>query len=128
MFWKKKKSQKPDEASQYVLNYILDSIKDNPQACKLDQIPEGIGEFGYEITNPIPVMGVINNNSYLEKLSHESGGKITWERIGSFETSNINMPIDGYKIFVSGTELCKLYLSPYHLKTSEIAPTGFRIA
>ncbi len=37
----------------------------NEEGTDQDVIPEGIGEFGYDVTNPIPVNTVFGNTAYL---------------------------------------------------------------
>jgi hypothetical protein len=94
-----------------------------------DEIPEGKGEFGLDVTNPIPVRGILANEIYLNRLLTENGEKITWERIGSFGSGNIDNPIDGYAIFDKARkQIATVYISPYHKKISSKAPRGFRFS
>ena len=37
--------------------------------------PEGVGEFGLEKTNPIPVYGIDNIPAYMDKLRYEYTSK-----------------------------------------------------
>ena len=107
---------------------LLEQIRSNPQACKLDEIPHGIGRFGFDKTNPIPVFGIPENEEYLSRLKRSSGEGIRWRRITSLEIDTINCSIDEYEIFnLQGDTLAVIYISPYHLKTSEKAPAGFKI-
>ena len=49
-------------------------------------------------------------------------------RIGSFESPITDMPIDGYALISpSDEDLGVIYLSPYHKRTSKMAPHGLRI-
>lgn len=94
-----------------------------------DVIPWGIGEFGLEVTNPIPVHGIFGSRSYLSRLRTMNGDAIEFERIGSiFEPNVIKSPVDVYKIKNNGMEIATLYISPYHKKNSNKAPKGFRLA
>ena len=124
------KKSVPEWVSQFPAEYveiILNQIKINPQSCNLDEIPQGTGKFGLELTNPIPINGIPSNEEYLKKLILNNGSKIRWRREGSLRISNISMPIDKYEIFdLEGNTVCFLFLSPYHLKTSEKIPEGFR--
>jgi len=126
----KKKSEEPDWVKKIPIEYsnlILNQIKSNSQACNLDEIPQGLGKFGLESTNPIPIYGIPSNEEYLHKLVLKNGNKIRWRREGSITISNISMPIDKYEIFdLEGNTVCFLFLSPYHLKTSQKVPEGFR--
>jgi hypothetical protein len=126
----RKKPQQPDWLSglpKEIADMFLQEIRSNPQASKTDTISEGIGKFGLEITNPIPVYGIPSNEFYLGNLMFSNGGRITYRRIGSSEVSNIEKSIDKYEIFnFQGETVCYLYLSPYHWKTSHKVPDGFK--
>jgi hypothetical protein len=90
-----------------------------------DVIPEGIGKFGYDVTNPIPTNTIDGSTSYFERLYTDEGVKVKYERLGSTISSNIKGIIDIYLIFIDGQEITKLYISPYNRKTSKKAPKGF---
>jgi hypothetical protein len=107
---------------------FLSEIKGNPQANTLDEIKQGIGKYGFDKTNPIPVYGIPENEKYLSRLRTMRGEKLRWRRIRSLEVSNINKAIDEYEIFnLLGDTITLLYISPYHLKTSNKAPDGFKL-
>lgn len=93
-----------------------------------DTIPEGFGEFGLELTNPIPVHTIIGNRVYLDKLRTLDGKKVEYERQGSTHCGNIKNCIDIYNITVESIFVAKLYISPYNRKNSERAPKGFILA
>jgi len=90
-----------------------------------DVMPEGYGEFGLEITNPIPVYTILGNKLYLDRLRTVNGEKLYYERIGSMTAPNIPSIIDGYSIYVQGEKIATLYICPYNKKNSEKAPKGF---
>ena len=93
------------------------------------EIPGGYGEFGREVTNPVPVQGIMASSIYLGRLRSYNSEKINWKRIGSFVSSNIQNPIDGYKIFDSASnEIATIYISPYHQYISSKAPKGFTLS
>lgn len=103
-------------------------IESNPQACKTDEIPQGIGRFGLDITNPIPVHGISDNVAYLSRLRLENGEKIAWQRGGCLMVKNITSMIDCYEITdLNGNSIAALYLCSYHSKTSNKAPLGFKL-
>ncbi|RLD51189.1 MAG: hypothetical protein DRI94_06690 [Bacteroidetes bacterium] len=102
-------------------------VSGNKQATSLEEIPEGIGEFGLTATNPVPVKGLVNDRIYLNKLRTVEGKKVEYIRLSSTKTQNIEMPVDIYKISVDGSYLTKIYISPYHKKTSTKAPKGFNL-
>jgi len=96
-------------------------------AIETDRFPNGSGEYGYSVDNPIPTQTILGSHLYLERLRWK-GSKVESERIGSFGSDRISNPIDGYRISsTDGTELAVLYLSPYQKRNSELAPTGFTL-
>lgn len=100
----------------------------NEEGTDQDIMPEGIGEFGYDVTNPIPVNTVFGNTAYLGRLRTLNGIKIRHERQGSTGANNIANPIDIYDIFEDEKKIATLYISPYNKKNSAIAPRGFKLA
>lgn len=93
--------------------------------CDTDEIPTGIGEFGFDPTNPIPVRGLAANHIYLESLRTNDGRKVENKRNGSLTVANISGNIDEYEITQSGNFLCNLYISPYNQKISSLPPKNF---
>jgi len=70
-FFKKEEEKQPEWLSMIpkeMANMFLSEIENNPQACKLDEIPQGTGNFGLDKTNPVPVYGVPENEKYLSEL------------------------------------------------------------
>ncbi len=124
---------------------VLDQLQENPlfqkqkalfdlmskmctDGCETDEIPGGYGEFGHDITNPIPTLTVFGSTSYLARLVSPDGAKIVYEREGSSNSPVSSHPIDGYTIsHPSGRQLGTLYFSPYHKRNSEKAPEGFKL-
>ena len=105
---------------------LINEIENNPQCCELDEIPQGIGEFGLEKTNPIPTYGIPENETYLRSLRTSNRELLRYRRTGSFEIENISKRIDEYEIFNAvGDTIAFIYFSPYHKKTSEKSPQGF---
>ena len=92
-----------------------------------DVIPEGLGEFGYDVTNPIPVNTIFGNTAYLGRLRTLDGAKVRYVRKGSTGAKNIDNPIDIYDIFNGDDFITTLYISPYHKKNSDLAPKGFKL-
>ena len=92
-----------------------------------DVMPEGIGEFGLELTNPIPVNTVFGSNAYLRNLVTTDGSGIEYERIGSMKAPNISAMIDGYSIKIKNEQIAIIYICPYNKKNSNIAPKGFKL-
>ena len=93
--------------------------------CTSDQIPGGTGEFGLCVTNPIPTNTVMGSTLYLGGLRAPDGTRIKYERLGSWKADNIDKPIDCYQIFhQNGTEISKIYISPYQAVNSKLSPKG----
>lgn len=93
-----------------------------------DEIPGGTGEFGLCINNPVPVNGIMANETYLSRLVTSDGMNITWTRLGSGGADNIDNPIDIYQIKDSlGNERPTIYISSYHPSTSNKAPKGYKM-
>lgn len=92
-----------------------------------DEIPEGIGIFGLEPSNPIPTKGIAGSKEYPKNLRTSSGHKLTWDRWGSLQPKNIADPVDGYIVVdeTTGEELRMIFLCPYHKRNSAKAPDGF---
>ncbi len=110
------------------LMYML-MTQDYPDGATTDVIPNAYGEYGRCLTNPIPVKGIPANEVYLRKLRHNSGMSISWIREGSGEAPNISNPIDIYKLTLQdGTDLGKIYISPYQNVISKKTPEGFYLA
>ncbi len=132
-FFKSKKPEPPKEDwttifPKEMVDGLLNEIKGNPQACKTDEIPQGIGEFGLEKTNPIPTYGIPENEIYLQSLRTLNGEVLRYRRTGSIEVENINKRVDEYEIFnFQGETIAFIYISPYHWTTSKKSPVGFYV-
>lgn len=108
---------------------IYEAIKPlSNEGTDKDIMPEGTGEFGLEITNPIPVDTIFGSYAYLGQLRTLQGKSVEYERIGSMHTPNIKAIIDGYKIKSAGKEIATIYICPYNKKNSERAPKGFNLS
>ena len=92
-----------------------------------DKIPSGIGEFGLDVTNPIPVSSVAASMAYLTWLKTSDGKPVSNERIGSVEAQNIPVPIDAYRISQNGRQIAIIYICPYNYGISKLAPKGFML-
>ena len=82
--------------------------------CVTDELPGSSGDFGYDITNPIPTKTVFGSTSYLAKLRLPDGTKVLYERQGSVSSPVSPDPVDAYNIMhPDGRQLAVLYVSPY---------------
>lgn len=114
------------------LNSLLEITREfsktsNPTGTDKDEMPEGYGEFGLEITNPIPTSSIPDSYFYLNRLRRNKGQEITFERIGSMAAPNIKHTIDAYNISANGKKITTIYICPYNKKTSTKAPNGFKL-
>jgi len=115
------------------LNSLLEITREfskssNPTGTDKDVMPEGYGEFGLEITNPIPTSSIPDSYFYLGRLRTQNGSEITHNRKGSMEAPNINHAIDIYSISENGREIATMYICAYNKKTSTKAPKGFKLS
>ena len=104
------------------------SKSSNPKGTDKDVMPEGYGEFGLEITNPIPTSSIPDSYFYLNSLRTQNGSKITFNRIGGMSAQNISHTIDAYTISANGQKLATIYICPYNKKTSTKAPKDFMLS
>jgi len=124
-----KKDNLPERAKLFpreLAVLLVQQIKNNPQACSLDEIPQGRGRFGLDPSNPIPVYGIPSNDVYLSRLMLAASTGITWKRLGNVDDQNIHGSIDEYEIMdTRGSVVCHWYISPYHMTISNKCPEGF---
>jgi hypothetical protein len=100
----------------------------NKDGTDEDEIPNGTGRFGLDVTNPITTNNIIGSYAYLGRLKDKHGQNISYERLGSTGAENVNHPIDMYKILDNtGKELGIIYISPYQKTISRKAPDGFML-
>ena len=92
-----------------------------------DVIPTGLGDFGFQATNPIPVRGIAGIGFYLNRLRMDDGRPIAHQRQRAVGVHGIENPIDEYQISLGGKPVATLYISPYHRRISAQAPLGFRL-
>ena len=95
------------------------------QGKKSDRTSNGYGEFGLEVTNPIPFVDIPNSTEYLNRLKTTEGKQTQYTRSGSTRVEHIEQPIDIYEISVQGQKIATLYVSPYQEHNSGTAPKGF---
>jgi hypothetical protein len=97
----------------------------NAGGCNTDEMPNGIGEFGLEPTNPIPTNTPFGSILYLGGLRAPDGTVVSNTRLGTVGANNIEKPIDKYQItHKNGNELAIIYISPYQAINSKKAPAG----
>ena len=105
---------------------LFDSMSEvNKGGCTSDEFPEGIGEFGFDASNPIPVNTVHGSILYLGGLRASDGTRVNNKRLRCLKVANIQKPIDEYLItHADGHEIGVIYISPYQAINSKKAPKG----
>lgn len=91
-----------------------------------DQIPEGYGEFGLEVTNPVPTLSIRSSNEYLARLRYR-GHSVENTRSGSQQSPVTAGAVDIYQLTQNGQPVGTVHLCPYHKRTSSKAPRGFKL-
>ena len=94
-----------------------------------DELPNGHGEFGLSLSNPIPCQSILGGRLYLDRLRTSDGTKVIYQRIGSFFSEVTPHPIDGYVLSHSnGVTLATIYISAYQKRNSSKSPINFYLA
>lgn len=100
----------------------------NKNGTTEDEIPNSIGRFGFDVTNPIPTNNIFGSYAYLGRLRDKNGNQITYNRLGSTSAENVANPIDEYDILdAKGNVLGTIYISPYQKNISKKASEGFSL-
>jgi hypothetical protein len=87
-----------------------------------DKIPNGFGEFGRTLTNPVPVNGPMGELVYLSRLETADGVPIAFHRLGAFGN------VDIFEIVSeNGRYWDVLYVSLYYPRKSRVVPSGYRM-
>ena len=99
------------------------------QGYDCDEIPFSVGEFGRDVTNPIPVRGIGGIYVYLKRLRTMGGDKVVAKRVRALFVEGQPSKMDEYDVFAeTGALVAKLYLCGYHQRISRKAPRGFKLA
>jgi hypothetical protein len=112
----------PGMEEQKKLYDLMSKMNEEGSGTEDNEIPEGYGEFGLEVTNPVPTNTVFGSTSYLGRLRTLDGVKVTY-----MNAPNILQIIDGYRIFANGKQIATLYICPYNKRNSTKAPNGFKL-
>lgn len=120
--WREQRRPKSVFQEIMELNSMMSELNQNGTDC--DEIPGGKGEFGWSLDNPVPCKSIIGSRQYLNSLADANGRKIDFNRVGSFQSKHVSMPIDGYRISVADDLIGTLYISPYQKKNSRKVPSG----
>lgn len=106
--------------------YLNDLPRTYSQGVKADQLPDGHGDFGLELTNPVPTISIRSSNEYLARLRYR-GHPVGNSRNGSKQSPVTAGAVDVYHLTQNGERVGTVYLCPYHKKTSSKAPRGFKL-
>ena len=89
----------------------------------VDVLPGATGEFGYCLSNPIPVNGSVGEVAYLSKIETLDGQRVLFHRLGSIESIDVfeAVTFDGGEWFI-------LFAHLYHPRRSRLTPKGFRFS
>ncbi|MDD2724014.1 MAG: hypothetical protein PHH59_08355 [Methylovulum sp.] len=103
----------------------MDAIKEIfKNGVDAEKLPDGYGEYGHTVTNPILTISVNGSKDYLSRLRF-NGKPINYERTGSVSSDVTSGSIDIYSITCSGKPLGDIYICPYHKRNSKKAPKEF---
>jgi hypothetical protein len=100
----------------------------NEEGTDQNVMPDGYGEFGHDVSNPIPVNTVMGSIAYLGRLRTMDGIKVQYERSGSTSADNIDQIIDEYEISANGEKVANLFFCPYNKKNSDRPPKNFKLS
>jgi hypothetical protein len=89
----------------------------------LDGVRDGVGDFGLDIRNPIPVNGPFGEAQYLSSLMTEDGRPIAFQRLTVIDRVSVYETVT-----LDGLDWNFLFLSRYYARKSHLAPRGFRFA
>jgi hypothetical protein len=113
-------------------NFMLDEATQNSlcppshqqfmaQRGAVDEIVGGVGEFGRDIRNPIPVNGFMGELVHISMLALPGGSPIMGHRLGS-----LNM-FDVYEmVALDGSRWDILFFDMYHTGKSKRLPSGYQ--
>lgn len=125
------KKKKPDSGLKnlFEMQNLLHEALSKDGGIDADELPNGHGKFGFDVSNPIPCKTVLGSMAYLERLHTIDGAKVISERIGSFNSDVVGSPVDGYTLtHPDGRKLGTIYISPYQARISQRAPDGFKLS
>jgi len=93
----------------------------------LEEIHGGKGEFGYTVTNPIPIKPGIGYLTYFKQLRTFDDKEIRYKYLRTTEAYNIGDDIDEYEIIIDNEKVTNLFVCPFYLTNSTRAPYGLKI-
>lgn len=110
-----------DEAAQNEL-YMPEMSRLIAAGPDVDRVADGVGDFGRDLKNPIPVNGALGELIYISQLMTATGSRFLGHRLGSISN------IDVYEIVsLDRAQWDVLYFDLYHPRKSRVAPRGLRL-
>ena len=110
---------------------IMTLLAGEPLGPACEKVKGGYGEFGFSLTNPIPVNGIIGAKVYLSRLVTSNGSQVRpflFHRLGSFMSPVVKGAIDQYELVSSdASRWLTLYLHQYHPRRSRHVPGGLHL-
>ncbi len=107
-----------EEQNSMLPPFLAERIRANP---KVNRVPGSTGEFGLEVSNPIPVNGFFGEVVYLSALAVEGANHVYAHRLGSIGE------VDVFEVVGSNGEGWSiLYFNYYFPSKSNELPRGFQ--
>lgn len=89
----------------------------------IDRWENAVGEFGRDISNPIPVNGPIGELVYLSSIATSAGCHVIAHRLGSAEKMDVYETVT-----MDGSRWDLLYFDMYHTRKSKHVPSGYQLS
>jgi hypothetical protein len=87
----------------------------------VDTVPNSWGEFGRNLSNPIPVNGPLGEILYLSSIRLNDGRRIAFHRLGSVNEVDVFETVS-----FDGDAWSVLYVNMYYARKSKRTPEGFQ--
>lgn len=83
--------------------------------------------FGFSADTPIPASSIPTSKRYLDLLATSDLQRITYKRVGSFDSKATKQPVDGYDLYdKDGRFIYRVFINAYAGKDTERAPEGLQ--
>ncbi len=119
-----------DDDNLEIIILFSKQLKDNRQAREINEKNSkkyvDDEDYGLVVSKPIFTNNVEGSNRYLEKLKTEKGENLTWQRMCTWSSKNVEGIIDEYSLYLpSGDLYKKIYINMYSKSNSTYIPKGF---
>ena len=117
-----------ENQKQAVLNSPLFSMTPGSFSDGCEELQGAYGEFGIEISNPIPVNGPVGETIYLNRLRSKNGVWFMYHRVGSVRSPVTDNLVDHFQtISVDLVERYDFYFCMYFSRRSRKAPQSLTL-